>query len=386
MNMEAGMGDRFDLVDDEGRAQRRRRIILVSAIAAIVVVIAAYVLTHRKGDAKAAPDTAPSVTVIVPRRQSIASSVAATGNIAARRDMPVGVAGEGGVVRQVFVEPGDWVKQGQTLATIDRSVQTQQASALAAAIEQARADSALARANLDRAKKLVSNGFVSKADIDTKQAALDGANARVAVAQAQLGQQRALIGRLDIRAPTGGLVLTRAVEAGQIVGSGSGGLFRVAENGAMEVRTSLAEADLARLRIGAPATVTPVGTTLRIVGHVWQISPVIDPNTRQGMVRVALPFDKALRPGGFASVSLGGGNADVPLLPESAVLSDNNGNFVYVVGADNHVSRRPVKVGDVDDRGVSVVSGLDGSERVIASAGAFLNPGDKVTPTLAKTR
>ena len=386
MNMEAGLGDRFEMVDEEDGALRRRRIILVSAICAVVVIVGAFLLTHRGGTPKAAPDTAPSVTVVVPRRQSVASTVSATGNIAARRDMPVGVAGEGGVVRQVLVEPGTWVRPGQTLAIIDRSVQTQQASALAASIEQARADAALARANLDRAKRLVDNGFVSKADIDTKQAALDGANARVAVAQAQLGQQRALIGRLDIRAPTGGLVLTRSVEAGQIVGGASGGLFRVAENGAMEVRASLAEADLARLRVGAGATVTPVGTTLKIVGHIWQISPVIDPNTRQGMVRVALPFDKALRPGGFASVSLGGGTADVPLLPESAVLSDNAGNFVYVVGADNRVVRRAVKVGDVDDRGVSVVGGLTGNERVIASAGAFLNAGDKVTPTIAKTR
>lgn len=385
MNMEAGFGDRLDF-EEEARALRRRRIILVAAIAAVVVAVAMFIMLRRHGETKSAADTAPSVTVVVPRRQAVTATVAATGNIAARRDMPIGVAGEGGVVRQVFVEPGDWVKQGQVLATIDRSVQTQQASALAASIDQARADAALARSTLERAKKLVSNGFVSKADIESKQAALDSANARVAVAQAQLAQQRALIGRLDIRAPASGLVLTRSVEAGQIVGGANGGLFRVAENGAMEVRASLAEADLARLRVGAEATVTPVGTALRLVGHIWQISPVIDPNTRQGMVRVAMPFNAALRPGGFASVSLGGRDAQVPLLPESAVLSDASGNFVYIVGNDNRVTRRAVKVGDVDDRGVSVVGGLEGGEHVIASAGAFLNPGDKVSPTIAKIR
>jgi multidrug efflux pump subunit AcrA (membrane-fusion protein) len=73
----------------------------------------------------------------------------------------------------------------------------------------------------------------------------------------------------------------------------------------------------------------------------------------------------------------------LPLLPESAVLSDPKGNFVYVVGQDSRVSRREVTVGGVDDRGVSIASGLNGHERVIASAGAFLNPGDKVTPVLA---
>ena len=128
---------------------------------------------------------------------------------------------------------------------------------------------------------------------------------------------------------------------------------------------------------------TPVGTVLRIAGRIWQISPVIDPNTRQGMVRIALPYDSALRPGGFAAASIGGGVGDVPLLPESAVLSDQKGNYVYLVGQDDKVIRRDVKVGDVDDRGVTVVSGLTGNERVVASAGAFLNAGDKVKPQAA---
>jgi RND family efflux transporter MFP subunit len=258
----------------------------------------------------------------------------------------------------------------------------QQAASLAASINQSRADALLAKANLDRAKALVSRGFVSKADVDTKQAALDGANARVAVAQAQLRQQQALIGRLDIRSPTAGLVLTRNVEAGQVVGAGSPALFRVAENGKMELQARLAEDDLARIRVGSPATVTPVGTTLKITGTVWQISPVIDPQSRQGTVRVELPYNVALRPGGFASAQIGGGRGDLPLLPESAVLSDAKGNYVYLIGSDNKVVRRDVKVGDVDERGVTVVSGLSGTERVVASAGAFLNPGDRVKPDL----
>jgi HlyD family secretion protein len=261
-------------------------------------------------------------------------------------------------------------------------VQVQQAASIAASINQARADANLARSNLGRAKALVSNGFVSKADIDAKQAALDSANARVAVAQAQLRQQQALIGRLDIRSPTRGLVLTRSVEAGQIVGGASGALFRVAAEGRMELQARLAESELARVRVGSPAFVTPVGTTIKIPGTLWQVSPVIDPTTRQGTVRIELPYNVALRPGGFASALIGGGRGDLPLLPESAVLSDAKGNYVYLVGSDRKVVRRDVKVGDVDERGVTILSGLSGSERIVASAGAFLNPGDKVKPDL----
>ena len=131
------------------------------------------------------------------------------------------------------------------------------------------------------------------------------------------------------------------------------------------------------------ATVTPVGTTMRIAGRIWQISPIIDPASRQGTVRIELPFNSALRPGGFAAAEIGGGVGNVPLLPESAVLSDQKGNYVYLIDPDNHVVRRDVKVGDVDDRGVTILSGLSGTERVVASAGAFLNPGDKVKPQLS---
>jgi HlyD family secretion protein len=382
MNMETGFGgDPAEYLElDEGRSRRKRMLIIGGVI--VVVLVALFALLYRKPAPAATTDTAPSVTVIIPGRHSITTEIPAVGNIGARRDMPVGVAGEGGVVRAVLVEPGTWVNAGQVLATVDRSVQVQQAASLAASINQARADAQLAKSNLDRAKALVSRGFVSKADVDTKQAALDGANARVAVAQAQLKQQQALIGRLDIRSPTRGLVLTRSVEAGQIVGGGSGALFRVAADGKMELQARLAEADLARVHVGSPATVTPVGTALKIVGTIWQVSPVIDPASRQGVVRIELPYNPALRPGGFAAASIGGGSGDVPLLPESAVLSDSKGNFVYLVGPDNKARRRDVKIGDVDDRGVSVLSGISGSERVVASAGAFLNEGDKVKPSL----
>lgn len=380
MNMESGIDPASYLELDEASSRRKRMLIIVG-IVVVLGVIALYAWTHKKAPVVTS-DPSPNVSVIVPGRHAITTQIPAVGNVGARRDMPVGVAGEGGIVRSVLVEPGTWVKAGQILAVVDRSVQVQQANALAASIAQARADAELAKSNLQRAKALVSNGFVSKADIDAKQSALDGANARVAVAVAQLKQQQASIGRLDIRAPTAGLVLTRSVEAGQIVSPGSGALFRIASEGKMELQARLAEGDLQRVHVGSPATVTPVGTTLKIPGTIWQISPVIDPASRQGMVRIELPYNTALRPGGFAAAEIGGGVGDVPLLPESAVQSDAKGNFVYLIGPDNKVVRRDVKIGDVDDRGVTILSGLSGTEHVVAAAGAFLNPGDKVKPDL----
>ena len=381
------------VVDDDTllRRKRRRNIIIAVIVVAVLVIVAAVLFMGGGGEKAAAPKGAegqqlPAVTVIVPGRQDVASIVAATGSLAARRDMPVGVPGEGGQIVRVLVEPGQWVGAGQTLAVIDRSVQAQEASQLAAQIEVNRADLRLAQNELDRAQALVSRGFVSQADIDRKRAARDAAAARVRVAQAQLGGTRARIGRLDVRAPTAGLVLSRSVEAGQVVGPGTGALFRIAAGGEMELRARLPQSDLARLRAGVPTVVTPVGSEQSYQGTVWQVSPVVDPTSRQGEARILIPYNPELRPGGFASAEIRAGSSVVPLLPESAVQSDSRGNYVYVIGPNNTVVRRDVRIGEVSDRGMAIIAGLNGNERVVAAAGAFLSPGQRVRPELQAAR
>jgi RND family efflux transporter MFP subunit len=385
MNYESATFDNDGRLALPGDAVRPKRKWWIVGAVLLVLAVGAYFMT--RGGAKPAPvaqaAAAPSVTVAVPGRQLVARVLSSTGTLAARREMPVGVAGEGGLVTRVLVEPGQWVGAGQVLATVDRSVQAQTAASLAAQINVARADLAIAESEVKRAAQLVDRGFISKADLERRTATRDAARARVSVAQASLGEQNARNGRLDIRAPAAGLILTRAVEPGQIVSSGSGVLFRMAKGGEMEMRALLSEADLAGLHVGVQAKVTPVGGAQSFDGQVWQISPVIDPQTRQGIARIALAFNPALRPGGFAVADITSGGAQAPQLPESAVLSDDKGNYVFIVGAGNKVERRAVKVGAVSDAGVAIASGLNGTERVVLSAGAFLNPGQKINPVVS---
>ena len=388
MNYETQLsGDSAIAIDaEEPRRSSKRLLLIGGGIAIVLVAVAAWIsMRDEKPVASAATSQAPVVTVVTPGQSVVARTVTATGSLAARVDMPVGVVGEGGMVTQVLVQPGDWARAGQVLAVLERSVQAEQVRSLAAQVEVSRADAKLAQAQLDRAKALVGRGFISAADIDQRTATRDAANARVNVAIAQLGEQRARTGRLDIRAPAAGLVLTRTVEPGQIVGSGSGVLFRMARGGEMEMLAQLAEADLQRVKVGTRATITPVGTDLQIAGQVWQVSPIVNMDTRQGTVRIAVPYSAALRPGGFADARLVSGTEQAPLLPESAVQSGPDGNFVLVVGADDKIERKLVKVGTVTDGGVSIASGLTGNEKVVVLAGAFLNPGDKVKPVVQKS-
>jgi RND family efflux transporter MFP subunit len=391
------------VVDDNGNpkvAAGNRRTWLWG-IFAIVIALAAIGWFAMRGEDKGAEKTAattgaaaknagktggnlPNVTVIYPGMQNITRELTVSGALGARREMPVGVAGEGGQVLRVLVEPGQWVRAGQVLAIVDRQVQVQQLNSLAASIRVAEADARLAESELVRARSLIGRGFISKADLDRKIAARDIAAARVNVAKAQLSESQARSSRLDVRAPAAGLVLTRQVEVGQVIGAGSGVLFRMARDGEMELLAQMGEADLQNVSLGMSAAVTPTGSAREFNGTIWQKSPVIDPQSRQGTARIALPYDGSLRPGGFATARIRGGATQAPLLPESAVHSDSRGNYVMIVDANNVVQRVEVTLGTVSNAGVPVLQGLNGQEAVILSAGAFYAGGEKVKPVRQK--
>ncbi len=369
-------------------ADRQTKLRNWAIFAAILLAVAAFIyfLVQRAtaGGDKAPPSGPPAISVLVPGLVEVADSVSANGSISARRDMPVGVVGEGGQVSAIRAEAGQFVSRGQVLAEIESSVQRAQLAQLAAGVVQAEADARLAQSELDRAQALVARGFISKADIDRRTATRDSARARVAVAQAQVREMQQRIGRLAIRAPEAGLVLQRNVEPGQVVSPGTGGLFRIAAGGQMELRAQIAEQDMPQLRVGQTATVVPVGSASSYAGTVWLLEPVIDPQTRLGVARIQLPASPDIRAGGFANVRIEGLKAQRPMVPQSAIQSDGTSSFVLIVGTDNKVARRAVKLGTISAAGVAVLDGLSGREQVVVSAGPFLREGELVKPMLQK--
>jgi RND family efflux transporter MFP subunit len=377
-----------DTVTAEQWSERRGlpwRWIILGALIVGGLVTAWFLLGSGTGTAVPAADReeqAPRITVVAPGTTTIEGAISATGTLAARRAMPVGVVGEGGRVVSVPVEQGQWVRAGQVLASIDRSVQSQQARSSAAQIEVARSDASLAQANLDRALQLVERGFISKAEVDRLTATRDAARARVSVAQAQYNELLARNARLNIIAPASGLLLERNVEPGQTVSAGSPALFVIAKGGEMELLAQVGETDLAKLTPGVSAEVVPTGIDRAFTGQIWQLEPTIDAQTRQGTARIALSYAPGLRPGGFATATINSGTIVAPMLPESAILSDDKGAFVYIVDKDNKVRRRGVTTGIVTPGGVAIVSGLTGAEKVVLRAGGFLTEGETIVPEL----
>jgi len=373
---------------DPVRSRSRRKWLFGAAGIAVAVAIAAAAWMSRASAPKAATTLAsstsiPLVSVVTPGVQPVATQVTFTGTIEARHELPIGNSGDTGRIVAVYVQVGDQVRRGQVLAQLDDSVLAPQVAQLSAALDQAHAQAALSAAEYRRGVAVGPAGGLSAQDIEKLQAAsiMDAANIKVVAAE--LAVMRAKLALTRIVAPVDGIVLTRNAEVGQIAGSGGPALFDLEDSGQVEMIGQVAEQDMEGLKVGQTASVYLIGNPQPFIGRIWLLGAVIDPQSRLGEVRIALTPNPALRPGAFARSQVTLARAQRPVLPQTAVMADNDGSYVYVVGSDGRVERRKVSVGNVIPAGVVITEGLSGRERVVSMDGGFLHSGEKVTVTSA---
>ncbi len=381
--------DQSVIFERSAPVRRRPRFKLVAGVAATLVcacALLAWLVLRARADPAATAHVAavpPLVTVVVPKLGEVKSSVSLTGLIHARNDVPIGNEGDAARVTEVLVEAGAHVRKGQVLARLNAVGARSLVNSAEASLDEARAGSALAQAEWLRAKQ--DRDLFSKEENEQRRAAAISARAKVEAAEAQVADARSRLAHTVISAPAAGIVLTRTAEVGQIAVPGTTVLFHLARDGEIEMRGQVAEVDMARLAVGQKASVRLDGVARSFAGTVWQVGAVIDPATRQGSVRISLPSaDPDLRPGAFARVEVSVGSTLGATLPQTAVLNDDRGTYVLVVGKDNKVERRAVRIAGARSEGLLVSAGLTGTERVVAIAGAFLRPGELVSAVLAK--
>ncbi len=325
----------------------------VALVGAFALVAWLLLRTHA-GAAGTANDAAapPLVTVVVPKLGEIKSSVSLTGLINARNDVPIGNEGDAARVTEVLVEAGAHVRKGQVLAQLNAVSARSLVNSAEAALDEARAGSALAEAEWARARH--GRDLFSKEENEQRRTAAISAQAKVEAAEAQVADARSRLAHTIISAPAAGIVLTRTAEVGQIAVPGTTVLFHLARDGEIEMRGQVAEVDMPRLAVGQKARVRLDGVARIFTGTVWQVGAVIDPATRQGTVRISLPAgDPDLRPGAFARADIAVGSTLGATLPQTAVLNDDRGTYVLVVGNDNKVERRAVRVAGARSEGCS---------------------------------
>jgi RND family efflux transporter MFP subunit len=319
------------------------------------------------------------------------------GDVRARTESRLGFR-VGGKLLQRPVEVGQRVQTGTLLAQLDGSDLALASQAAQAQVSAALTQRNLAAADLKRFTDLKSQGFVSGADIERRQATLQAAEASLRQAQAQGSVQGNQVGYARLLADGPGVVVAVEAEVSQVVAAGAT-VVRIARDGARDVVFVVPEDRLTQLRPGlvaqvrlwassaaAPAGVTPdAGQPLP--GVVREIAAVADPLTRTYQVRLALPDQAQVPLGSTAYVTLPaptGVAAQAIKLPTSALMHDaaqgRSGSAVWVFDvASSTVQLRPVVVAGADGNEAVIASGLKPGEEVVVAGVHVLAPGQKVT-------
>ena len=288
-----------------------------------------------------------------------------------------------GYVDGIFVERGDAVKKGQLVALVRPSDLPDQLAAARGGIGQIKAQSALARTNFERAKKLAPAGVVSQQELQAVSSALTSAEAAETAAQSQIAGLATRLGETRILSPIAGFVSARRVDPGALVGPpGNSLIATVVRMDRMRVFITMNERDATGITVGMDAHVEVDALPDRsFPGKVIRVAPSFDPLTRTLDAEVQLD-NKAgdLRPGMY-----GRGTIVREVHPKAPVISVNavqvtaRERYVFVVN-DTKVERRVVKTGAELDDGASfeISAGLTVGEEVVLAGADGLSDGATV--------
>lgn len=360
-----------------------------------------------------AQHAAPAVTVATASVQPLMQVVPVSGSLVARNEVLVFPHSGGYAITSLAAEVGDPVVAGETVALLDdralRLRLTQAEAALAnarAGLRQAHSQvdataAQLRQANqvLERLTTLRASGTVSQSALDeaeaaqlSAQAAAQSAEDGVLAAQAALAQGQASldVAQLDlantrISTPVSGVVSARNGQIGAIASIAGEPIYRIIEDGIVEVVAEVIETELVLLHPGDRAELQIAGMA-PVSGQVRLVAPTVSATTRLGEVRIALDTSEGMRPGlyvgGRIIVADRGGLA----VPVSAVLRDGGGTFVLRLGDGNALQRVAVETGLAWDGWQEITAGLAEGDVVVARAGAFFGAGDVVRPVGAEAQ
>ena len=349
----------------------------------------------------------PAVTVVPATRREFVDRLFVSGTLVAREEAQVAARIDGLTIVELDAEDGDRVKQGQVLARLDRSqldalmAQNDAATRRADAaidqaqsmIEQAQAQAQFANADFDRARKL-GEGVMATATIEQRQMAMKTAEAQLAAARNALGVAQAdrksrdaerqellvRIDRTEVRAPVSGTVSRRSARLGASASTSGEPLFRIIEDGAVDLEADVPEQTLARLAVGMPAQLKLPGVEGPVPGRVRLVNQEVDKASRTGKVRIALGDVSHAHIGAFASGSVELARREGVGVPATALQRDGDEARLDVV-RDGKVEVRQVKAGVTDGDWVEIRAGVIDGESVVERAAAFLRAGDRVRPT-----
>jgi membrane fusion protein (multidrug efflux system) len=355
--------------------------------------------------AQPAPAGPPAVGVVRAERQQITQTNEFNGRIQAVGRVALVARVSAFLEKRLFAE-GSEVKKGDLLYLLEQPPCQAVVDADKANVAQLQAQHKNAELTLARAQYLLKTPAGQQSTVDSALASERSLAAQIAGAQAQQRQAEINLGYTEIRAPIAGKISSTAVTEGNVVSPTSGTLATIVSQDPMYVlfpialRTGLALRNRYAKKGGINAVVIrlrlPDGRIYRENGKIDYVSPTVDENTDTVMVRgvipnPVLPGVKAGAPGSrglidgeFVTVLLEGVQPiSVLAIPRAAVLSDQQGDYVYVVDAQNKAQRRPIQLGQSTPSVAVVTHGLREGERVISEGVQRVRPGMMVSPAPA---
>jgi membrane fusion protein, multidrug efflux system len=363
-----------------------------------LLVFAAVIVSPAITAAQGAPP-APAVTVAAPLSQRISQWDEYTGRFDAFEQVEIR-ARVSGYIDKVHFRDGQIVKKGDPLFTIDPRPFVLAVEAARADVARTRAQVQLAENDVERAEGLIRNQTITARDVDQRRANLAVARAQLLASDVALKTVALNLEWTEVRAPVDGRISDKRIDVGNLISGGQQGatlLTTVVSLNPIHFVFDASEADYLRYtrlfasgsRPSGRDNPNPVQVRLADESE-WTRTGKMDfvdnaINARSGTIRGRAVFDNAdqlLTPGTFGRMRLWGGDADVLLVPDSAIVSDQARKIVLAVGPENKLVPKVVTLGPISD-GLRVVrAGLDKNDRIVIGglANPFVRPGTTVAP------
>lgn len=325
--------------------------------------------------------TVLTVTVATPTKQLLIDSLTANGPITAWQEAVIGPEVNGLRVDEVLVQVGDQVRKGQPLATFTRDTVQHDYRLAKAALDEAITLAYEARADGERARELRDIGGLSGQQIQQMLTQEQATKARVEAARARLAVQKLHLSQTILRAPDDGIISARSATVGSVPAQGAE-MFRMIRRGRLEWRAELTAQQLAQVRPGQESRIaSPDGGYWN--GRVRQVAPTVDSTSRRGVVYVditgpALKNAAPMPAGAYVKGEMLLGTRPGMTVPQTAVVARDGFHLIFKMNDDQRVAGLKVEVGRVVGDRQEILSGLEGSERIVVAGGAFLNSGDLV--------
>ncbi len=344
----------------------------------------------------------PAVGVVTVTTKPVIDRTEISGRVQATDRVSLVARVTGFLDKQLFVDGAD-VKKGDLLFRLERGPFIADLEIKKAQVAQQQAVGELADLNLTRATQLLAKDAGSQSTADNAKSAQKGAQALIASAKAQMEQAQINLDYTEIRSPIDGRIGRSAVTPGNVVGPNTGTLAMVVSQDPMYVVFPISVRALEELRskTDGKGGIESVPVTLRlpngrIYSHTGKIdfvdtSVTRDTDTITMRAVVANPslsdatgskvLGRELINDEFVTVVIeAAAGEQLPSIPRAAVVSDQQGDFVYVVGADNKVEQRRIKRGPSTPQTTAIASGLKDGETIVLEGLQRVRPGVLVAP------